>query len=715
MKGRFIDLFFILEEITSIFCIFRKKVIKIGDIMENNIYNDGEFFSRDLSWLEFNYRVLEEGIDESNPLLERIKFLAIVSSNLDEFFKVRVAGLKAQEDSPLDIKDIAGLSSKEQLTKIGKRVSEIVKLQYETYEEVLEKIEKKCQIKLKTFSQLNRDETQFLEKYYDEVIFPVLTPMAVDGFHPLPNLNGGALHLIIKAKKNMGISFALVEIPRVIKRLIQLPSQQGEVRSFILLEEVIKNSVSSLFNGYEISDLGFFRITRDEDLSIKDTDEAEDLLQVIEKEIKNRKWGNPVRVEHSHNISELFIKFLMEKLDIERDIFYEVTGPLDLNFLWKISDLTGYENFRFSPDFPKFHEDLAGDSFFNSMNKREILLQHPYESFDHVLNLIDTAAGDPQVLAIKQTLYRVSGDSPIIKSLIKAAERGKQVTVLVELKARFDEERNVKWAKQLEDAGCHVIYGISGLKIHAKCLLIIRQEEDKIKRYVHMGTGNYNDSTAKIYGDISFFTTDEEIGRDVSYLFNKLTGFSKVDIWKKLVVAPIYLRNKLYALIDNEIKNSLKGKRAKIIIKVNGLTDRKIIEKLYDASQAGVKIILIVRGACCLRSGIKKISENIKVFSLVGRYLEHDRIYYFQNGSDPIYYLSSADLMGRNLDGRIEIMFPLKDKNSKKRIQTLLRDILKDNCKLRIQKNDGSYSKIKTKSVNKRFNYQDFYAKKTEF
>lgn len=683
--------------------------------MENGIYKSEDFFNRDLSWLEFNYRVLEEAMDETTPLLERIKFLAIVSSNLDEFFKVRVAGLKAQEESPLDIKDIAGLSSKEQLILIKKRVSEIVKLQYKTYGDILEKIEKKCQIKIKTFSHLNREELQFLEKYYEEVIFPVLTPMAIDGFHPLPNLNGGALHLIIKAKKNMGISFAMVEIPRVLGRVILLPNTEGESRNFILLEEVIKNSISSLFNGYEISDLGFFRITRDEDLSIKDTDEAEDLLKVIEKEIKNRKWGNPVRVEHSQNISEIFINFLMEKLDIGRGKFYEVDGPLDLNYLWRIADISGYEDFKFPPNQAKSHEELFGENIFGNMRKREILLQHPYEDFDHVLNLIDTAAEDSKVLAIKQTLYRVSGDSPIIKSLIKAAERGKQVTVLVELKARFDEERNVKWAKQLEDAGCHVIYGISGLKIHAKCLLIIRQEEDKIRRYVHMGTGNYNDSTAKIYGDISFFTTDEEIGRDVSYLFNKLTGFSKVDSWKKLVVAPNYIREKLYSLIDNEIKNIEKGKRAKIIIKVNGLTDRGIIEKLYDASQAGVKIILIVRGTCCLRSGVKKISENIKVYSLVGRYLEHDRIYYFQNGSEPLYYLASADLMGRNLDGRIEIMFPLKDKNSKKRISTLLRDILKDNCKLRVQKTDGSYSKIKIKSSTKKFNYQEFYAKKTEF
>lgn len=682
--------------------------------MEINSYNSTNFFNRDLSWLEFNYRVLEESLDEDNPLLERVKFLAIVSSNFDEFFKVRVAGLKAQEDSPLNIKDITDLNSKEQLIQIEKKVSEIIKIQYTAYRELLEKLEKKCQIKIKNFSQLNREELHFLEEYYEEVIFPILTPMAVDGFHPLPNLNGGALHLVIKAKKNMGISFALVEIPKVIGRIIQLPSRDKKTKNFILLEDVVKHNITSLFNGYEISDCGFFRITRDEDLSIKDTDEAEDLLKVIEKEIKNRKWGNPVRIEHNQNISEIFIEFLAEKLSIEKENFYGVNGPLDLTYLFKLYELKGYDNFKFSINIPKFNEELKGDKIFNSMKKREILLQHPYESFDHVLNLIETAAVDPQVLAIKQTLYRVSGDSPIIKSLIKAAELGKQVTVLVELKARFDEERNVRWAKQLEDSGCHVIYGVSGLKTHAKCLLIIRQEEEGIKRYVHMGTGNYNDSTAKIYVDTSFFTADEEIGKDASLLFNKLTGFSKVDNWKKLVTAPSYLRNKLYSLIETEIQNKLKGEKAKIIAKVNGLTDRGIIEKLYDASRAGVEIILIVRGACCLRSGVKKLSENISVYSLVGRYLEHDRIYHFQNGSAPLYYLASADLMGRNLDSRVEVMFPIDDKNGKKRIHNFLNDILRDNCKLRIQKSNGCYDKIKPKSSEKKFNYQEHYNKKTE-
>ncbi|MGL5963559.1 MAG: polyphosphate kinase 1 [Fusobacteriaceae bacterium] len=681
--------------------------------MDINRYKSDDFFNRDLSWLEFNYRVLEAGMNLDNPLLERAKFIAIVSSNLDEFFKVRVAGLKAQEDFNLDIKDIAGFNSKEQLIKIKKKVSEITRIQSLTHKNLLEEMEEKCQIKIKTFSELTAEEIVFLEGYYEEIIFPILTPMAVDGFHPLPNLNGGALHLIIKAKKNMGISFALVEIPKVINRLISLPNKDKKIKNFILIEDVVKNNISSLFNGYEISDFGFFRITRDEDLSIKQLDEAEDLLKVIEKEIKHRKWGNPVRVEHS-NLSEFFLKFLTQKLNIENKIFYCIDGALDLSYLFKISELNGYENFKFPFSLPKFHEDLRGEKIFDYMKKRAILLHHPFESFDHILDFIETAASDPKVLAIKQTFYRLSGDSPIIKSLIKAAESGKQVTVLVELKARFDEERNVRWAKQLEDAGCHVIYGLSGLKTHAKCLLIIRQEDEGIRRYVHLSTGNYNDSTAKIYVDTSLFTTDDEIGADISHLFNKLTGFSKVDNWKKIIVAPTHLREKLYSLIENEIQNKQRGQDAKIIAKVNGLTDRGIIEKLYDASKVGVDIILIVRGACCLKSGIKKISENIKVYSLVGRYLEHDRIYHFQNGSNPIYYLSSADLMERNLDSRLEIMIPVDDKIGKKRLHNFLNDILRDNCNLQIQKNSGSYIKIEPELHSKKFNYQEHYRKKTE-
>lgn len=672
--------------------------------METKQYVPENFYNRDLSWLEFNRRVLEEAEEKSNPLFERIKFLAIVSSNFDEFFKVRVAGLKAQQESTLSIKDISGMIAEEQLPKIRKRVEEIVNIQYETYDKLMEEIKVESKIRIKKYEQLTPEEEKFVEEYYREVVFPVLTPMAVDAFRPLPNLNGGALHLIINVKKKKGVSFAIVEIPRVISRIFQVSDE-----NFILLEEIVNKNVQQLFNGYEIIDYGFFRITRDEDLSINEGSGAEDLLLEIEKEIKNRKWGNPVRIEHNSGINPIFTDFLTEKLGAGIDTYYPINGPIDLSFLWKIVGLNVNEKFKFSQNVPKFYQELKGENFFKILSKKNIILQHPYESFDHVIDLVQTSAIDPQVLAIKQTLYRVSGDSPIIKALIKAAENGKQVTVLVELKARFDEERNLRWARELEDAGCHVIYGLSGLKTHAKCLLIIRKEEDGIKRYVHMGTGNYNDSTAKLYVDTSYFTRNEDIGSDASYLFNRLTGFSKVDNWKKIIVAPNYLRNQFYNLIEREIKNKEKGFKAKIIAKVNGLTDQGVIEKLYDASKKGVEIVLLVRGACCLKTGIKNISENIKVYSLVGRFLEHDRIYFFENAGESEYYLASADLMGRNLDGRIEIMFPIEDRTGKKRIATFLEDFLRDNSKLRIQNKDGSYSRIKTKNNSDKYNYQENY------
>lgn len=683
--------------------------MEINNSVQNTVYNYGNFYNRDLSWLEFNKRVLEEGEDLANPLLERPKFLAIVSSNFDEFFKVRVAGLKAQMDSELNILDISGMNAEEQLPKIKSRVQEIVDEQYSTYHSLMDELQKKCKIRLKKYEDLNGEELRYIEDYYNEVVFPILTPMAIDAFRPLPNLNSGALHLIINAKKNKGISFAIVEIPRVISRLVKLPETKKGGENFILLEEIVANHIHNLFNGYEILDHSFFRITRDEDLSIKESDDAEDLVNEIAKEIKNRKWGNPVRIEHSSDASELFIEFLADKLEVEEDIFYRVAGPLDLSYLWGVAGIKGMDSYKFQSNTPKFYEELRGEKLFTALKKKNILLQHPYESFEHVLDFVNTAAEDPKVLAIKQTLYRVSGDSPIIKSLIKAAENGKQVTVLVELKARFDEERNLKWAKALEDAGCHVIFGLSGLKTHAKCLLIIRREDEGIKRYVHLATGNYNDSTAKLYVDTSLFTADEEIGNDASYLFNKLTGFSKVDNWKKLIVAPIYLRNKHYSFIEREIKNKKNGLPAKIFAKVNGLTDQGIIEKLYDASKAGVDVTLVVRGACCLKSGIKGLSENIKVYSLVGRFLEHDRTFYFENGGESQFYLSSADWMGRNLDGRVEIMFPVDDKSSRKKIQNFIDDLLRDNCKLRVQNPDGSYSKIKKKSDAKLFNYQESY------
>ena len=562
---------------------------------------------------------------------------------------------------------------------------------------------------IKKYNDLNTKELRFVENYYNETLFPILTPMAIDTFRPFPHLNTGAINLILNVKEKDGVSFAIVEVPRVVNRLIKLPGGNN----FILLEEVVKNNLGKLFNGYEIIDVGYFRITRDEDLGIDDNSEAEDLLVEIEKEIKNRKWGNLVRVEYENGVSKKSLEFLKGEIDLGEENFYSIDGPLDLTFLWGVVSINGFDEFKFSKNIPKYYQEFKGENIFKMLSKKNLLLRHPFESFEHVIDMIKVASEDPKVLAIKQTLYRVSGDSTIIKYLKKAAENGKQVTVMVEIKARFDEERNVRWARELEEAGCHVIYGLSGLKTHAKCLLVIRKEEDGIKRYIHLGTGNYNDSTAKLYVDFSFFTKDEEIGVDASNLFNKLTGSSKVDDRKKLIVAPTHLRNSLYQLIDREIENVKKGGSGKVIIKVNGLTDQGIIEKLYDASKGGVEIICIVRGACCLKSGIKDLSENIKVYSLVGKFLEHDRIYYFQNNGNEELYLGSADCMRRNLDGRVETIFPLEVKEDRKKVLQMLDDILRDNVKLRIQNKDGSYSLVQPKKGSgTKFNYHEHYIDK---
>ncbi|MGL5000647.1 MAG: polyphosphate kinase 1 [Cetobacterium sp.] len=673
-------------------------------------YKENDFYNRELSWIKFNKRVLEEADDSDNPIFEKLKFLAIVSSNFDEFFKVRVAGLKAQYESNLELRDITGHLPEEQLKLIKKEVVQIVSKQYKLYISIMKELEDKAKISIKNYEEMTGKELCFIKNYYKETIFPILTPMAVDIFRPFPHLNGGAINLILNVKEKAGISFAIVEVPKVINRLVKLPDSN----SFILLEDIIKNNLEKIFNGYEILDVGYFRITRDEELAIYDNNGAEDLLIEIEKEVKNRKWGNPVRVEYLGNISKKSLEFLKNKIELEVQDFYHVLGPLDLTFLWEVVEINGVESLKVLKTPPRYYKELAGENIFKVLTEKNILLRHPFESFEHVIDLIKTSADDPKVLAIKQTLYRLSGDSPIIKYLKKAAENGKQVTVLVELKARFDEERNVKWARELEEAGCHVVYGLSGLKTHVKCLLIIRKEETGIKRYVHLGTGNYNDSTAKLYVDYSFFTKDEDIGIDSSNLFNKLTGFSKIDEWKKLVVAPTNLRNFIYKLIDREVKNTKENGVGKIIIKINGLTDQGVIEKLYDASKEGVEIILIVRGTCCLKSRIPDLSENIKVYSLVGRFLEHDRIYYFKNSGEDEIYLGSPDCMRRNLDSRIETIFPLKDKQSKRKVLQLLNDILNDNTKLRIQNKDGSYSLVGNKSKKNRNknNYQELYLDK---
>lgn len=660
------------------------------------VYEYKDFINRELSWLEFNKRVLEESIDQGNPLLERLKFLAITASNMDEFFMVRVAGLKAQYEEGVIRRDIAGLTPWEQLERVKEECRSFTAIQYENYKLVMDELQKGDYIRIKTFGELREKQRKYAENYYNEVIFPILTPMGIDAGRPFPHINTGTTNLIIKLRSESPSNplYSVVQVPRGVKRLVELP--KGHAREYILLEELMSTMAGSLFYGYEIEEIGVFRITRDGDMII-DEDEAEDLLFEIEKELKNRRWGTPVRVECSQELSQTSKNFLMEKLELPLDDFYEVDGPVDLTHLWELFDKKGYEDIVYEKRYPKTNKKLQGKDVFSNIRKRNFLLHHPYDTFDQISNLIEVAAEDRKVLAIKQTLYRVSGDSPVINALINAAQNGKQVTVLVELRARFDEERNIKWAKKLEKAGCHVIYGLKGLKVHCKCLLIIRREDEGIRRYLHLGTGNYNNSTAKLYADLSYLTCDNEMGRDVSNLFNRLTGFSMNNKWRKIIPAPDFLRDEFYRLIDRERENALAGRKGRIVAKMNSLVDKGIIEKLYDASRAGVKIELIVRGACCLRGGVEGVSENIRVTSLVGRYLEHTRIFFFHNNGEEEIYLSSADWMGRNLNRRVELLFPVEDKESQKNVVDILERTLRDTVKLRIQNPDGSYSRVSRK------------------
>jgi polyphosphate kinase len=664
------------------------------------------FINRELSWLEFNDRVLSEAEYQGNPLLEKCKFISITSSNLDEFFMIRIAALKAQIDSKFTQKDISGMTPIQQMVKIEDKIEKLIKKQYTIYRNaVIPELEKNGIMFLK-YKDLTENEKKAVEEYFEETLFPILTPTAIDNSRPFPLLQNKSLNIIVELKKDKD-RYSFVQVPSIVERMFRLPGR--DKYRFILIEEIIKEFIGTLFEGYSIKKASEFRITRDSDVIINE-DAAEDLLSKIEKSIKNRKWGSPVRLEICENIEKETREYLKDILKLKKSDVYRIDGPIDLTFLMKLWGIAGKDNLRFLPEPPVLLKEFSENrSVFDVMKEKEIIYHLPYESFEPVIDLVEEAARDPKVLAIKQTLYRVSGHSPIVKALKDAANNGKQVTVLVELKARFDEEQNINWAKELEKAGCHVIYGLKGLKTHAKLLLVVRQETEGIQRYVHLSTGNYNDNTAKLYSDIGFFSTDEDLCTDISYLFNTLTGFSMSRYWNKISVAPNDLRAKLYELIDNEMENQKAGKKTKIIMKANSLTDKAMIEKLYDASRAGVEIKLIIRGACSLKAGIKNISENIEVFSIVGRHLEHSRIYYFENDGDRKIYLSSADLMSRNLDRRIEIMFPVEDEDLKKEVEKILDLNLTDNVKKRILEPDGSYKNSNARSSKKIIAQTEFY------
>lgn len=671
----------------------------------NRVY---PFFNRELSWLEFNTRVLEEAQDLKNPLFERLKFLAITASNLDEFFMVRVASLNDQIIAGYSKKDSAGLLPKEQLDKITLRVHELVSEKYNTYLRSLIPALKKEDIYFKRPKNLTDEQRNFVEKYFFNQIYPVLTPMVVDKSRPFPLILNKSLNIAILLRGNEDVEpvFATVQVPSVLDRFILLPCENDK-KEFILLEDIIKIHMDMLFIGHEILDMACYRITRNADLSI-DEDGAEDLLEEIEQSIKKRKWGNAVRLEYEKNTSQEIIDYILEESEAFEGGMYRISGPLDLTFLMKFYNLKGYQDLKFENQIPLPSITVQNNNIFEAISERDIMLHHPFESFDTVVDFVRQAAEDDNVLAIKQTLYRVSGNSPIISALAKAAENGKQVTVLVELKARFDEENNIIWAKQLEKAGCHVIYGLVGLKTHCKLLLVVRREEDKIKRYVHMGTGNYNDVTAKFYTDTAIMTCNPYIGADASAVFNMLSGFSQIQRLEKLDIAPVGLRKKIENLIKNEIRNAKEGFGGQIIFKMNSLVDESMIRLLYEASEAGVNIKLIIRGICCLVPEYPQVSENIEVRSIVGKLLEHSRIFYFYNAGQEKIFMSSADLMPRNLDRRVELLFPVEDECNKARVKNIINLYLSDTDKTRILHSTGAYSRV-DKRGKEPLNVQDYF------
>ena len=656
------------------------------------------YTNRELSWLLFNERVLGEARDKSNLLLERLKFLSITASNLDEFIMVRVASLIDMIHAGYDKKDIAGMTPSQQLAKIGKAAHDLVKAQYSTFNlSLLPELEKEGIRLLTSHKQLDEKEGRFVDEYFEEEVYPVLTPMAVDSSRPFPlvrnkTLNIGAL--IRGRQKDSQTDFALVQVPSVLPRIINIPNENGDGRTLILLEEIIRRNIGLLFHNYDIICEHTFRVMRNADLSI-DEDEAADILVEIEKQIKKRQWGEVIRLELEDNCDERLKKRLCREFDISEKGIYKINGPIDLTFLMKLYGISGYDNLRNPAHTPMPNPMLAeGENIFSQIRRQDIMLHHPYETFEPVIDFIKSAAKDPAVLAIKQTLYRVSGNSPIVAALAEAAENGKQVMVLVELKARFDEEHNIVWARKLEQAGCHVIYGLVGLKTHCKITLVVRRESDGIRRYVHLGTGNYNDSTAKLYTDVGLLTCKEEIGEDATAVFNMLSGYSEPANWNALSLAPYWLKDTFLHLINRERDNALDNKSAHIIAKINSLCDPDIIDALYDASRAGVRIDLIIRGICCLKAEISGISENIHVRSIVGEFLEHSRIFYFENAGNSEVYCASSDWMPRNLERRVEIMFPIKDSLIKSRIEGMLDVLLSDTEKARILKADGTYARV---------------------
>jgi polyphosphate kinase len=663
------------------------------------------FINRELSWLEFNARVLEEAQDTNNPLLERVKFLAIFASNLDEFFMVRVAGLREQafgdmlpQDPPAD-----GLESLTQLQRIAQRTEQLVAQQYACWNESILPALGAAGIHLHREANLEPRERRSLDKYFRQAVFPVLTPMAIDPSHPSPRFHNRGLYLAAMLRRASGIGperlFAVVQVPQILPRFVAV--EPDDKQNFVLLDDVIACRLPELFGGYDIIDHATFRVTRDMDISLLEQ-EADDLLRSIESRLRVRQRTEAVRLEVSANMNRALLEMLVTEEEIHCETnfskvgfneVYSIHGPLDMTSLFELVAKAERNDLREPPFVPRRQPEIAdGNDLFAEIAAHDVLLHHPFDSFGPVVDFIAQAARDPNVLAIKQTLYRTSGDSPIVRALSEAAENGKHVTALVELKARFDEANNIIWARQMERAGVHVVFGFMDLKTHCKLAMVVRQEGKKVRRYVHLGTGNYNPATALVYTDLGLFTADKTMADDVSALFNFLTGYSQKHEWQKLVIAPSDLKRRTIELIDEQADRARQGKKARVFAKLNALVDRRTIEALYRASQAGVPIDLVIRGICCLRPGLEGISENIRVTSIVDRFLEHSRIFVFGEGTKQQIFLSSADWMPRNFDRRVEVMFPVEAEELRARItEEIIPAYLRDNCRTRILEADGSY------------------------
>lgn len=679
--------------------------------MDTGINEQRYYLNRELSWLQFNKRVLQEAVDDSNPLLEKLKFLAITSSNLDEFFMIRVAGLKHQTENNITRLDIASMTPAEQIESISETCQQLVARQYVYLKDILSILQKEGLSFVKP-EEMTGEQMKWLESYFEREIFPVVTPMAVDSSHPFPFLASKSLNIAMLLERNerdslvdeendIDIKTAIVPVPSVLPRIIRLPDdgKNSKMHYFIFLEDVLMHYAARLFIGYDLLEARAFRITRDADLYI-DEEDAQDLLVEVERQLKKRQRGAAVRIEFEMGTSRFMRRFMTQEMNLAKEDMYEIDGPIDMTVFFGFCGMQGYDYLRYKeahPHTPWSMIELKREgktNIFDMIREKDILIHLPYESFDEsVVEFMSAAAADKNVLAIKQTLYRVSSSSPIVQALEKAVQNGKQVTVLMEVKARFDEANNILMARRLEKAGAHVIYGLVGLKTHSKCTLVVRREKDGIRRYVHIATGNYNASTAKLYTDIGLLSCNDKLGVDASAFFNLLSGYSDPPIWDSFIVAPINLRERCLQLIDREIEFARNGEAAHMIAKMNSLLDKEIIDKLYEASQAGVKIELIVRGICVLIPGIPGISDNITVRSIVGRFLEHSRIFWFWNGGREEIYIGSADWMPRNLNDRVELMIPISDDSLKQRIKEMILLQLADNQKAYLMQSNGTWVK----------------------